>query len=296
MKNIVRLMVVFSLGFVILFILSLIIYWLYICLNPAAQSEEGFLWISVLPMTIYAVMLLGLRYTVRVSIPIPLAIISLVILGLGWTGGLALGLNRLTMPVPFQRTILSLGEPGLLLSRSDNAVVLLQDPHNPHSPQVISVPGKALVYAAVPPEGTPQTSLERPLLSFRTDPPVFLQGIIHDFASSAAQLHTRLREGFLPFMIYTGALMVLLSSLRFIFTLGTWPLANLCVRILVFRGVLALEAFLNTPRIQQDLLSLTGTWLPKSLLSPVLLYALGLLLILYTLGVYLVKQRSIYAT
>jgi hypothetical protein len=217
------------------------------------------------------------------------------ILGLGWTGGLALGMNRFTMPVYPQDTMLSLGEPGLLLSRSDKAVVILQDPHNPQSPQVLSVPGEGLVYAAVPQEETLQKKLGGPLVSFRTEAPAFLQGIIHDFASTAAQFHTRLNQGFLPFMIYAGGLMVLLCSLRFIFTLGAWPLANLCVRILVFRGVLALEALLNTPRIQRDLLSLVGTWLPKSLISPVLLYALGLVLLLYTGVSYLIKHRSMYA-
>jgi hypothetical protein len=220
---------------------------------------------------------------------------SLVILGLGWTGGLALGMNRITMPVHSQSTLFNLGASGVLLSRSDKAVVFLQDPHNPQSPQVISVPGQPLVYVAVPQEEALQRGLGGPLVSFRTDAPAFLQGIIHDFASTATQLHTRLHEGFLPFLIYVGGLMVLLSSLRFICTLGAWPLANLCIRILVFRGVLALEALLNTPRIQRDLLSLVGSWVPKSLLSPLLLYTLGLLLFIYTGVSHLVKQRSMYA-
>ncbi|MHB9292691.1 hypothetical protein Holit_01793 [Hollandina sp. SP2] len=295
MKNIVRLVFVFSIGFVVLLGVSLVVHWLHIRLEPAVQSEGEALWISVLPITIYGVMLLSLRYTVRVSIPVPLAIISLVILGLGWTGGLAWGINRLTIPVHFQGTILSLGEPGLMLSESDKTVVILQDPHNPQSPQVIAVPDKALVYRAVPQEGDIQRSRGSPLVSFRTDVPAFLQGIIHDFASTAAQLQTRLNEGFLPFMIYVGGLMVLLSSLRFICILGAWPLAHLGIRILVFRGVLALEALLNTPRIQGDILSLVGAWVPKPLLSPLILYTLGVLLILYTGVLYLVKQRNLYA-
>ncbi|MDR1985703.1 MAG: hypothetical protein LBP88_01870 [Treponema sp.] len=295
MKNIVRLVFVFSISFVVLLVISLAVHWLHIRLEPAAHFEGEVLWISVLPVTIYGVMLLSLRYTVRVSIPVPLAIISLVILGLGWTGGLALGINRLTIPAYFQGTMPSLGEPGLMLSRSDKTVVLLQDPHNPQSPQVIAVPDKALVYAAAPQEAYLQRSPGAPLVSFRTGVPAFLQGIIHDFASIAAQLQTRLNEGFLPFMIYVGGLMVLLSSLRFICTLGAWPLAHLGIRILVFRGVLALEALLNTPRIQQDILSLVGAWVPRPLLSPLILYILGVLLIIYTGVLYLVKQRNLYA-
>ncbi|MDR2394335.1 MAG: hypothetical protein LBD93_09315 [Treponema sp.] len=295
MKNILRLVFIFSMGFAVLFVLFLVMYWLQSPLDPTVQSERRILWISVLPITIYGTMLLALRYTVRVSIPMPLAMISLVILGLGWTGGLALGISRLPIPAYSQSTLLSLGEPGLLLSRSDKAVVLLQDPQDPYSPQVISLPGKALVYQEGPQEGAFPRSLGAPLVSFRTDAPPVLQGILNDFTSIATQLKTQLNQGFVPFMIYVGGLMVLLSSLRFICTLGAWPLANLCVRILVFRGVLALEAFLTTPRIQRDLLSLFGSWLPRYVLSPLLLYALGFLFILYTLVLHLVRERIMYA-
>ncbi|MDR0630017.1 MAG: hypothetical protein LBG24_10350 [Treponema sp.] len=296
MKNIVGLVFVFSIGFVVLLVISWVLHWLHIRLEPAVQSEGGFLWISVLPITIYGVMLLAIGYTLRAGIPSPLAVMSLVILGLGWIGGLALGMNRFTLPAHSPAALSSLGEPGLLLSRPDKAVVFLQDPHKPQSPQVISVPGQGLVYVAIPQEEALQRGLGGPLVSFRTDAPAFLQGIIRDFASTATQLHTRLNEGFLPFLIYAGGLMVLLSSLGVICTLGAWPLANLCIRILVFRGVLALEALINTPRIQRDLLSLAGSWVPQSLLSPLLLYTLGLVLLLCTGVFQLVKQRSMYAT
>ncbi|MDR2633010.1 MAG: hypothetical protein LBC51_05220 [Treponema sp.] len=296
MKNILRLVFVFSLSFAVLFVVFLVMHWLQSRLDPAMQSEGRLLWISVLPITIYGAMLLGLRYTIRVSIPIPLAILSLVILGLLCTGGLALGISRFTMPAYSRATLFSLGKPGLLLSMPDKAVVLLYDPQDPSSPQVLSLPGKPLVYLHTPQEGNSPRRLAAPLVSFRTASPPFLQGILNDFASTAAQLQTRLNLGFVPFMIYIGALIVLLSSVRFICTLGAWPLANLCVRILVFRGVLALEAFLNTPRIQRDLLSLLGSRLPQSLLSPVLLYTLGLLFILSALILHLIRKRSRYAS
>ncbi|MDR1030847.1 MAG: hypothetical protein LBL76_08240 [Treponema sp.] len=248
----------------------------------------------VLPITIYGTMLVGLRYTARVSMPISLSIMSLVILGLGCTGVLTLGISRIrVIPVPIsQDKILSLGEPGLLLPQTDKSVVFLSDPHKPQSPQVISVQDKPLIYEPVPQADALAGVQGMSLSPFRINAPAALQGICNDLASTATQFGTRLNQGFIPFIIYTGGLMVLLSSLRVIFTLGAWPLANLCIGILAFRGVLALEALLNTPRIQSDLFFLVGERIPKPLLSSLLLYLLGLFLILYTAVFHLIKSRS----
>jgi hypothetical protein len=292
MKNIVRLVFVFSIWFVVLFVVPWVIYWLHIRLEPL--SEQGIPWVMVLPITLYGTMLVGLRYTARVSMPIFLSIISLVILGLGWTGILALGISRIrAIPVPIsQDKILSLGESGLLLSQADKSVVFLSDPHKPQSPRVIFVQDKPLVYEPVPQADSFSEIQGMSLIPFRINAPASLQGISNDLVSTATQFNTRLNQGFIPFIIYAGGLMVLLSALRVIFTLGAWPLANLCVGILVFRGGLALEAWLNTPRVQNDIFSLVGERIPKPLLSPLLLYLLGLLLLLYTAVFHLVKSRS----
>jgi hypothetical protein len=291
-------MFVFSIGFVVLFVVPWVMYWFYIRLEPSVQaglvSERGSFWVMVLPITIYGTMLVGLRYTARVSMPISLSIMSLVILGIGWTGVLTLGISRIqAIPVPLsQDKIFSLGEPGLLLSQTDTSEVFLSDPHKPQSPQVISVQDKPLVYEPVPHADALSGIRGMSLSPFRINAPAALQGISHDLASTATQLNTRLNQGFIPFIIYVGGLMVLLSSLRVIFTLGAWPLANLCIGMVVFRGVLALEALLNTPRIQSDLYSLVGERIPKPLLGSLLLYLLGLFLILYTVVFQLVKSRS----
>ncbi|MDR2397639.1 MAG: hypothetical protein LBD74_02640 [Spirochaetaceae bacterium] len=294
MKHTLRVAVVFSIGFASLFIIAMLIQWLYIRLEPT-MPEGKFLGMAVLPLTLYGGILLTLRYTVRVGVPILQAVITVAILALGWSGVLVLGLERLTLPAHSQNTVLNLGSPGLILARSDKAQIFLPDPHNLQTPLVFAGIGPGLVYEATPDEETFQKGLGYPLVSFRTEVPAFLQGILRDLASTATQFRSRLNQGFPAFMLYAGGLILVLSSLRCFFTLGAWPLANLGIGILVFRGVLALEALLNMPRTQRNLFLLSGSLIPQALLSPLILYALGILLLLYTGVSVLVKQRRMYA-
>jgi hypothetical protein len=265
----------------------------------AVQSlrTQSILWArAVIPVTIYGALLMGLRYSARIGMTSLQSLVCLLFLGMGWTTALALGINRIgdipARSIPSKT--LSWGEPGLLLSRSNKTVVVLHDPRNPQSPRVLAIPGRALVHEQLPREFIPEGSFSAPLMSFRRNVPGLLQGIADDLASTAAQLNNRLNAGFLPFIIYAGGLLLALCSLRFIFTVRAWSLVNLCMGILIFRGVLALEALFNTPHLQSDLVSLLasgGIRFPASLLSPLLLYALGILLICYTLVSQAIRTR-----
>jgi uncharacterized membrane protein YfcA len=68
--------------------------------------------------------------------------------------------------------------------------------------------------------------------------------------------------------------------------------ANLFLGCLAFRGILALETFLNSPEMQDAFGSFLGSWLLASLTVPLIFCFIGLLVYLYSILVFLSKRRS----
>jgi len=97
-----------------------------------------------------------------------------------------------------------------------------------------------------------------------------------------------------PFLIYTGALAVLLISFLFIMNLSAWPLANFFLCCFAFRGVLSLERLLNSTDIQNYFNSLLHNYLPISVVVPMIFCVAGLLIYLYSFLVYLARRKSGY--
>ncbi|MDR3333455.1 MAG: hypothetical protein LBT13_01010 [Treponema sp.] len=242
---------------------------------------------GILPVTLYLAILLGLNYTARKglgSLPSMLCIgvlsglyTLIVSLGIGWLG-------NIPIPLPSEKPI-RLGEPGLILSAADSAMVLLDDPADIQSPRVISLPNQPLVYQVS------QHSVEAQVIELFPAPFKHKQGIINDFSRSAEQFNTRLNRGFSSFIIYVFGLIFLLISLRFLMVMSSWPLANLCVGTLIFRGVLALEGLLNSPRTLAFLAPVLSDRLHPALVSPLAFYTLGVLSILFTVLIHLIRGR-----
>jgi hypothetical protein len=76
--------------------------------------------------------------------------------------------------------------------------------------------------------------------------------------------------------------------------LSAWPLANLFLGGLAFRGVLALETFLNTPEIQDIIASFLKNIFPVSLIAPLVFLGIGILVCLYSFLVHLSKKQVDY--
>jgi hypothetical protein len=237
-----------------------------------------------LPLALYSVLLLALSYASRRRIPAFLSRLVLFVLALSLTLGIVLGLSRLpNTPSPDGEEIpVTLGKPGLVVSEADTVIVLLEDPAQRDGSRVVSIPGRPLIYQEVPP-GPGNTMPDLPPVRFYREESLLLNSLFIDISLTARQFHARIQEGLVPFAAYAGALIFLLVSLGFVMNLSVWPLANLFFGALIFRGILAFEAFLNFREIQDFIVSFLGNRLPEYLISPVVFMNIGILLILYDL-------------
>jgi hypothetical protein len=256
-----------------------------------------------LPLTVYVSLLCGLSYAARLNagllgvrrrpLPAPLAMLSLFIFAMALSGGISLGLERLGGMVPARTVSTPLGGPGLLLTQGDTSIVLLRGPDESRGPRVAAIPGRPLLYQEQP-LGPNNTILSLPPVPFRNESPWFLRSLAIDFSLTSRQFEARFREGLLPFCIYAGALIFLLISLGFIQKFSNWPLANLFLGCLCFRGILALETFLNSPEIQDLFAEFLGNRfpLPLSWTVPLIFVSFGVLINLYTFLVFLAKRQN----
>ncbi|MDR3248360.1 MAG: hypothetical protein LBT39_06200 [Treponema sp.] len=301
MKNLARLALFFSLSFILSFILAMGARYLYLWLEAAqaipARPAGGFLvWIAAaqvaLPAAVYVSLLFTLSYTVRRDMGRPLSIIVLFILGCLAAGGAAMGISQLEIPAnsPAGERPATLGSPGLMLVQGDTVIVLLDTPENPRGSRVVSIPGRPLIYQAEP-LGPNNRILALPRAAFRGEGPYFMTGLFLDLSLTAGQLETRLREGLSSFGMYLGGLCLLLVSLRFILELTAWPLANLFLSALAFRGILAFETLLDSAEIQTLIGGFLGSRIPAGWISPLVFISLGILILLYTILVSIARGR-----
>jgi hypothetical protein len=307
-----RLALFFSLFFAVFFLISAGLRFLHLRIEevrllpfqPRMLLPDGLSaarW--ALSLTIYASLLCGLSYTARQNagllgrrrrlLPAPLAMTCLFILALALGGGISLALERLENMVPAPAVSKAPGGPGLILTRGDDSVVLLRSPDESRGPRVTAIPGRPLLYQERP-LGPNNTILSLPPVPFRSETPWFLRSLAIDFSLTGRQFENRLGEGLLPFLLYAGALIFLLISLGFIQKFSNWPLANLFLGCLCFRGILALETFLNSPETQFLFAEFLGNRfpLPLSWTSPLIFLSFGVLINLYTFLVYLAKRRN----
>jgi hypothetical protein len=309
MKNIARLILFFSLVCAILFLSSAALRYLHIWIDEVRMLPSrprmalpDFIAAArwALSLTLYFSLLLGLSYAARLNtgflsrsrkFPAPLAMICLFVLSLAFSGGVSLGLERLGTLIPSWDTPRPLGGPGLLLTQGDTAIVLLRGPAEERGPRVAAIPDRPLIYQEQP-LGPNNTILSLPPVPFRDESPWFLRSLAIDFSLTGRQFEARLREGLVPFLIYAGALIFLLVSLGFIMKLSNWPLANLFLGCLAFRGILAGEIFLNSPEIQDLFASFLENRLPLSYAVPLIFCVFGVLINLYTFLVFLARRRS----
>jgi hypothetical protein len=300
-KSLARLAFFFSLSFMAVFLTASAIRYLHIWIDaarliPAAPLDIFASLISAgqwaLPVTLYTSVLLALSYSARKAFPLPLSILCVFVLACGFTAGLSLGLFRANtaLVLPWTAGPPVLGGPGLILTQGETAVVLLDGSAKPEGSRVIAVPGRPLIYQKTP-VGPVNAGFTLPSVPFRTGSPYFITSLFIDFSLVAGRFRDRLNEGYIPFGIYLGALCLLLSSLRFVMDLTSWPLANVFLGALGFRGILAAGTFLDSAEIQQFILLFLKADIPQGLITPLVFCGLAVLAVLYTLLVHLARGR-----
>ena len=290
MKKIARLTLFFSLTFFAFFLAAILLTYVSSLIELAriipagVKGEEAAkaFWIA-LPSALYLSILLTSSYSVRKNIPIQFAILSIGILACVFAFGFSLGINRVgTLEPIFKQAAAIETKPGLILSQSGTSVVLLKESTEVLGPRLVSIPGQPFVYQEQP-IGPFNTILSLPALTFGNDTPWFIRSIAIDLSLSARELKDRLETNYLYFAAYAFSLIFLLSSMRFLVELSMWPLANMFLEALVFRGILALETFLNAGEINTLIGSFLGGRIPPAFVTPLVFIALGTLIILYTL-------------
>lgn len=299
-------MIFFSISFTILLLASMGLRFLALrlewvrTLSPERESVLAELIIAArwaLSFAFYGGMIMGLSFIVRKEIFAPPAILCIAILTLGFTFGIDQLLKNYEN-IPSARTAVPpLGTPGLILSNSmrpsGTVIVLLEGPSKPGGKRVIATPGVPLLYQEEY-SGRDLSLISLPPAPFSDDCPWFLKSLAIDLRLNAEILKQHLDEGLEPFLIYAGALVFFLGSLIFIMKMSVWPLANLFLGCIAFRGVLALEIFCNTREIQDIFNTFLEDRLPLSWALPLIFCAVGLLAYLYSFLVYLAKRQNSY--
>jgi hypothetical protein len=291
MKNIAKLVLFGSFCFIILFIFLSLFHFLSLWIDavrripvpPGALSgslvDAGQ---RAIPGALYFSILFCLSYAARRKIRVPASILCIFILAALFSFALSLGMDRIRRLGPALENVKTpRGEAGLILSQGETAIVLVKPPGDTGGPRVVSIPGEPLRYQELP-LGAQNRIVSLPALPFRNEVPWFFRSLLIDFNLSAGEFASRFRKGPLSFGLYAGALILLLTGLRFILDFGRWPLANMFLGALAFRGVLGLETFLNSPEINAFLGEFLENRIPGFLITPLAFGILAHLVILYT--------------
>ena len=305
-RKLIKLVLFFSLSFMVLFLVSTALRFLTLrveWIRMLSQEREAVLLELIvaarwaLSLGLYGGILIGLSYAVRKEIFAPVAILCVALMTLGFTYGIGQAIESWENVPPSKTSTQPLGSPGLILANTVRStatvIILLQGPTQPAGSRVVATPGKPLVYQAEF-AGKDMVTIGLPPAPFRDDSPWFLKSLAIDLRLNAEILRQHFNGGLLPFLMYAGSLVFFLCSLMFIFKFSAWPLANLFLCCLAFRGVLALEIFFNTPEIQDVFDSFLQNRLPISIVVPLIFCGVGILVYLYSFLVFLAKRQSDY--
>lgn len=291
MKNFAKLMIFFTLTFALFFLAAIMVRFvsfridLLRTISAEAVSAGNFAeaaWTAI-PAAFYFSILFSLAFSAREKIHIPLTMLGIVVMGCVFTAAAAVGLNRIeTLEQAIMPASPIRAEPGLIVSRAENSIVLLRGSTGKEGPRLVAIPGQPLIYQQIP-AGPNNTTISLPALPFGDETPWFIRSMGIDLSLGAGELKTRFGENFLFFTAYAFSIILLLASLRFLFDLSKWPLANVFLGALIFRFILSLEVFLNSREINALVSSFLDGKAPPALATPLIFSALGALIIVYTL-------------
>jgi len=305
-RKLLKLVLFFSLSFALLFLISTGLRFLTLRVEwiRTLSQEQGPILADLviaarwaLSLTLYGGILIGLSYAVRKNVFAPVALLCIVVLSLGFIWGIDQLVESLESMPSVKTRDQPLGKPGLILSNtilpSGTVIVLLQGPAQPNGSRVVATPGKPMLYQAEF-AGKDLASASLPPAPFVNDCPWFLKSLAIDLRLNSELLRQHLNNGLIPFLLNTGPLVFLLCTFMFILKMSAWPLVNLFLGCLAFRGVLTLEIFFKTPEMRDVFDSFLQNRLPLSLAVPIIFCGVGVLVCLYSLLVFLVKGRRDY--
>lgn len=302
MKNFARLVLLFSISFLAIFAISTVFRFITLRVDwaknlPVRPETSLTLFIAALhwalSLSLFAALLFAIKYSIRREYSSLMTLGVLLSLSFIFCFGISAVLNSIKSVPPTYTPGISLGDKGLILSnslnRNETSVILLNGSAEPLGPRVTSIPGQPLSYRQ---SAASNVAYGLPPVPFGDDTPWFLKSLAIDIRMNADVLQQKFSESFGIFLIYTGALIFFLCSLGLVIKFSAWPLANLFIGVLAFRGVLALEVFLSAPEMQETIGSFLRGILPVSLAIPIIYLFLGALLQLYSMLLFIIKRRE----
>ena len=295
MKKIARLLLLFSLTFVTLFLLASALGFLHTWIDaartvPAREYARLADFIPAaewaLPFTLYVSILTSMSYAARKKIAAFAAFAALFIFAFGFAYSVSLGIShvkKMNAP-PLVLRSETLGKPGLMLSGYGATMVLLDDPAVPTGERVVSLDGAgaSLLFQETPvdAEGVP---LPLPRIPFDIQNASVFNGLLVDFSLSAREFSRRFSAGFLTYAAFSGAVIFLLLSLAAVIGIGAWPLANVFLGAALFRLILSFEVFITGQEPAEYLASILGRWVDTAYITPLVFGLAGVLLAVYSL-------------
>jgi len=304
-RKIAKLTLFFSLNFIIIFTAVTCIKFLSLRVDWAKvlpQKPETALTLILaaahwaLTLSLFSSILISLNYAVRRNYFPVMAVVSVMVLSFFICFGISAALEQWKAVPPAYTAGVKLGDRGLILSnslnRNNTAVVLLNGASEPLGPRVTSIPGQPLVYQrAISANYDESSPPALPPVPFGDDTPMFLKSLSIDIKLHSDILRDKFREGFIPYLIFTGSLIFLLCSLGYAIKFSVWPLANLFLCTLAFSGILTFISFFNSPEMRELTSSFLNNRLSVSLALPLLFLGFGLLVHLYSLLIFVSKRR-----
>jgi hypothetical protein len=300
-RKLAKLSVFFSLNFVIIFIAAAGLRFLVLRVDWAQnlpQKPETALTLILtaahwaLSLAMYTAILIALSYAARRRYFAPMTFLCIMTLSLIFNFSISFALNSWKAVPPAQAEVKLMGEKGLILSnslnRNETAVILLNGISEPMGPRVTVIPDRPLIFQ----ESTANAHIQLPPVPFGNDVPYFIHSLSIDIRLSEQQLRERFEEGLPSYFIYAVSLVFMLSSLGFAIKFSVWPLANLFIGAVVFRGILAAETFFNSPEMQELFEIFLRGMLPVSMVVPVIFFGFGLMVNVYSILVYVARRRN----
>jgi hypothetical protein len=293
MKQIAKLLLFFSLSFCLIFALALGIAclsnWVEILKElPERRFAElgefipGARW--ALSFTLYMSILLNMTYALRKRMHPMGALFIIFAASFGFTWAVSQGIfyaERMNTP-PIVFSSHKLGENGLVLKGKGIAIVLMDGPASSFGRRVIALEGRPLILEETPvgAEGGP---IPLPPFRFAQKNDSAFGGLVADIAVSGNELARRFAENSESFATYLGALILILVSLASLLDIGAWPLANMFLGALLFRGIIFFEAFILRRDVQDYIEDFLHPWVPSYLAIPVAIGVVGLIFIVYSM-------------
>ncbi|GMO27832.1 MAG: hypothetical protein Ta2B_08420 [Termitinemataceae bacterium] len=301
MKSISRLIAFFGLFFTFIFLVAIGTGFLRIWLQAVSTVPitrnlilsdviDKLEW--ALPFTLYISIIFSVNYAKRHKANGIVAFFTVVALSAVFSWGIAKGMdNARNMASPaFLIERQTLGKEGLILSQGKTVFTLLDTPSLQTGSRVISLPGDPLIYQELP-IGSEGNIIKLPPIPFNRDS-LSNTSVHYDLMQSGRHLSSRYSEGTFSFCVWVIALILLLSAFSIIFEIGEWHLANIISGLLIFRGILAFEVFINSETIQDYLYGFFRGAVSIQFVTPIIFMLIAILVLIYIILYHLALEKK----